>query len=137
MVRSRKKIIARVCCERPQNAHYLRFCPDNTVAVCGLPHPNKYHAVTMIRFSKDCILKMQHCLIDLESSLGPGTASLGMRIGVSISRKGFLLGVINLQCLIFHLCIGNFVPHHSFTLEPLLQGCCVLIKPASNCLGIR
>ena len=27
-------------------------------AVCGLPEPNKSHAVNMARFAKDCMYKM-------------------------------------------------------------------------------
>lgn len=53
-----------------------------SVAVCGLPHPNKNHALTMARFAKECLLQMQKQLSQLETSLGEDTSKLGMRFGL-------------------------------------------------------
>lgn len=52
------------------------------VAVCGLPKPNKDHAMVMLRFAQECLLKMRSRLVDLEAELGPDTSTLGMRIGL-------------------------------------------------------
>ena len=52
------------------------------VAVCGLPHPNVDHALTMAKFARDCLFKMRQQLDVLETSLGPDTTKLGMRVGI-------------------------------------------------------
>ena len=56
---------------------------DSYVAVCGLPKPRKNHAVTMARFAAECQEKAVQIFIDLESSLGPGTANLSFRFGLN------------------------------------------------------
>lgn len=47
----------------------------------GLPDPQDSHASIMVRFAYDCITKLQQVTKNLESSLGPDTTSLSMRIG--------------------------------------------------------
>jgi class 3 adenylate cyclase len=55
---------------------------DCYVAVCGLPEPAKDHAVRMARFAKDCMNKMRALVKMLESTLGPDTGDLSMRMGL-------------------------------------------------------
>ncbi|CAB9505204.1 Receptor-type guanylate cyclase gcy [Seminavis robusta] len=55
---------------------------DCYVAVCGLPLPRKEHAVVMAKFASDCLHKMKRLVQQLETSLGPDTAELNMRIGL-------------------------------------------------------
>jgi hypothetical protein len=51
---------------------------DSYVAVCGLPEPNKHHALKMAKFaSKE---DMNVLTKRLELSLGPGTADLVLRL---------------------------------------------------------
>jgi class 3 adenylate cyclase len=59
---------------------------DSYVAVCGLPKPRKNHAVVMARFAAECQEKAVQTFIDLESSLGPGTADLSFRFGLNSGR---------------------------------------------------
>lgn len=54
---------------------------DCYVAVCGLPHPNKKHALVMARFARDVSRRMNEMARKLEKDLGPGTGNLCMRIG--------------------------------------------------------
>lgn len=55
---------------------------DCYVAVTGLPEPSKDHAVTMCRFSRDCLQAMDILTKKLESTLGPDTGELSMRFGL-------------------------------------------------------
>ena len=55
---------------------------DCYVAVCGLPKARSDHAIVMANFARECLFKMHDQLMFLETSLGPDTASLGMRIGL-------------------------------------------------------
>jgi Adenylate and Guanylate cyclase catalytic domain len=55
---------------------------DCYVAVCGLPEPAKDHALRMARFAKDCMRKMWTLMKSLESTLGPDTGDLTMRMGL-------------------------------------------------------
>jgi class 3 adenylate cyclase len=55
---------------------------DCYVAVTGLPHPNKNHAVIMARFASECISAMIELTRELEITLGPGTSNLKIRIGL-------------------------------------------------------
>lgn len=55
---------------------------DCYVAVTGLPEPRKDHAVAMARFARDIIYKMSELTKSLETSLGPGTADLTIRVGI-------------------------------------------------------
>jgi class 3 adenylate cyclase len=55
---------------------------DCYVAAAGLPTPCDDHAVVMATFARRCLDKMLSLVIDLEVTLGPGTAELGMRFGL-------------------------------------------------------
>ncbi|KAL7581160.1 hypothetical protein ACA910_005950 [Epithemia clementina (nom. ined.)] len=55
---------------------------DCYVAVCGLPEPNKDHALAMAKFARDCMEKMDHLVHKLEAKLGPDTGDLSMRFGL-------------------------------------------------------
>mmetsp|Transcript_41571 Transcript_41571/g.126014 ORF Transcript_41571/g.126014 Transcript_41571/m.126014 type:complete len:1447 (-) Transcript_41571:64-4404(-) len=55
---------------------------DCYVAVTGLPDPHPEHALAMARFAQRCLIKFSELTKELELSLGPGTAELGMRIGL-------------------------------------------------------
>jgi class 3 adenylate cyclase len=55
---------------------------DCYVAVCGLPEPNKHHALKMAKFASICVDEMTIITKKLELSLGPGTADLALRSGL-------------------------------------------------------
>ncbi|CAB9522230.1 Receptor-type guanylate cyclase gcy [Seminavis robusta] len=55
---------------------------DCYVAVCGLPDPRKEHATVMVKFATDCLTKMLALVRRMETSLGPDTGDLSMRIGL-------------------------------------------------------
>lgn len=55
---------------------------DCYMAVCGLPNKNQDHAVVAARFAYECISAMREITRELEVQLGPGTASLGLRVGL-------------------------------------------------------
>lgn len=55
---------------------------DSYVAVCGLPEPRKNHAVAMAKFAFACLEKMKEKTREMELTLGPGTADLGLRTGL-------------------------------------------------------
>ena len=52
---------------------------DCYVAVCGLPDPREDHAIAMVRFARDCQLRMASLSQQLEVALGPDTADLAFR----------------------------------------------------------
>lgn len=56
---------------------------DSYVAVCGLPEPRKHHVVAMAKFAFACLKKMKEKTREMELTLGPGTADLGLRIGLN------------------------------------------------------
>lgn len=55
---------------------------DCYVAVCGLPEPNKDHALVMAQFARECMDKVNELIRELELTLGPDTAELAMRFGL-------------------------------------------------------
>jgi len=55
---------------------------DCYVAVCGLPEPNKDHALVMCNFARQCMEKVNEVIRELELTLGPDTAELAMRFGI-------------------------------------------------------
>lgn len=55
---------------------------DSYVAVAGLPDPRKDHAVVMAKFARDCRQQFSELCSILESSLGPETGDLNLRIGL-------------------------------------------------------
>jgi len=52
-------------------------------AVTGLPEKQPAHASMMVRFAYDCLVTMKKITKQLESSLGPDTTELGLRIGLN------------------------------------------------------
>ena len=55
---------------------------DCYMCVTGLPDPQDNHASIMVRFAYDALLKMNDVTRQLESTLGPETTGLSMRIGL-------------------------------------------------------
>ncbi|CAB9514382.1 Receptor-type guanylate cyclase gcy [Seminavis robusta] len=55
---------------------------DCYVAVCGLPEGRKDHAIVMARFATDCMYRMHKLVKALETTLGPDTGDLGLRVGL-------------------------------------------------------
>jgi len=55
---------------------------DCYVAVCGLPDPKKDHAVVMARFAQDCLDASRDLVKRLETTLGPDTGDLMLRVGL-------------------------------------------------------
>ncbi len=55
---------------------------DSYVAVTGLPDPRKDHAVVMAKFARDCREQFNELCSALESTLGPETGDLHLRIGL-------------------------------------------------------
>eukprot|EP00934_Nitzschia_sp_Nitz4_P000009 Nitzschia sp. Nitz4//scaffold115_size69933//4295//7888//NITZ4_005995-RA/size69933-processed-gene-0.50-mRNA-1//1//CDS//3329533478//9//frame0 len=55
---------------------------DCYMAAAGLPEKRDDHAIAMACFARDCLRKMLHVVRKLESSLGPSTGDLGMRMGL-------------------------------------------------------
>jgi hypothetical protein len=51
--------------------------------VAGLPKPRRNHAVVMAKFAQEVLRAMKVATSELDSYLGPGTADLEIRIGVS------------------------------------------------------
>lgn len=56
---------------------------DCYVAAAGLPDPREDHAVIMARFAVLCMQRFREVVMELEVSLGPDTADLALRAGVS------------------------------------------------------
>lgn len=56
--------------------------PHCLLHVAGLPTTRKDHAVTMARFARECLHKMNELLPILEVSLGPETSNLSFRVGI-------------------------------------------------------
>ena len=52
------------------------------MAVAGLPEPTDKHARIMAKFAQRCLIRFSELTKELELSLGPGTADLGVRIGL-------------------------------------------------------
>eukprot|EP00536_Pseudo-nitzschia_multiseries_P000778 jgi/Psemu1/233997/estExt_Genewise1.C_90167 len=55
---------------------------DSYVAVSGLPDPRKDHALVMAKFARDCRQQFNELCSIMESSLGPETGDLTLRIGL-------------------------------------------------------
>ena len=79
-----------MCVVRIQNQPYASFWEvfkvetigDCYVAVAGLPDAMKGHAVAMAKFAHECTRKMKQVTAELESTLGPGTSDLDIRVGL-------------------------------------------------------
>jgi hypothetical protein len=50
--------------------------------VAGLPEPRRDHAEVMARFAHDILKRLVQTTSELGKTLGPGTSSLTMRVGV-------------------------------------------------------
>ena len=73
------------CTSSLSNTHALTIDSnhrDSYVAVAGLPEARKDHAEVMARFAHKCLLKMNALVHKLETTLGPGTSELKMRVGL-------------------------------------------------------
>ncbi|GKY99162.1 hypothetical protein MPSEU_000871700 [Mayamaea pseudoterrestris] len=55
---------------------------DCYVAVTGVPEPQKEHAVIMCRFARDMMVSTRSLVKRLETTLGPDTGDLDMRVGI-------------------------------------------------------
>lgn len=68
---------------------------DCYVAATGLPEPQKDHAVTMVRFARDCLFKLSKLTNELAAQLGDDTNELQMRVGLhsGATTAGGLRGV--------------------------------------------
>jgi len=55
---------------------------DCYVAVTGLPEPQDDHAVRMVKFARECLLRLHDWTRQLEVRLGPETGDLGLRVGL-------------------------------------------------------
>ncbi len=55
---------------------------DCYVAASGMPEPRDDHAVVMVEFASECLRQMHELTSRLESTLGPGTADLTIRVGL-------------------------------------------------------
>ncbi|CAJ1964636.1 unnamed protein product [Cylindrotheca closterium] len=55
---------------------------DCYVAVTGLPEPTKEHATLMSFFARECVNKFKNLVGTLETTLGPDTGDLGIRVGM-------------------------------------------------------
>jgi class 3 adenylate cyclase len=78
------------------------------VSVCGLPEPNKYHALKMAKFASSCLDHMTITSKRLERSLGPGTADLALRVGLHSGPT--IAGVLRGEKARFQL-FGDTVSH--------------------------
>ena len=56
---------------------------DTWMGVCGLPHPQRLHAVIMVRFAAEARDKFRSVVRELEPTLGPGTGDLEIRWGLN------------------------------------------------------
>jgi len=67
---------------------------DTYVVVSGIPEPQPDHAVRMTKFAQECLTTFNSLTRELEKQLGPQTADLKMRIGLSSGPVvgGVLLG---------------------------------------------
>ena len=55
---------------------------DCYVAVTGLPEPQANHAIIMVKFAQECMVKMSQVTHEIMDRLGPDTADLRMRVGL-------------------------------------------------------
>ena len=55
---------------------------DCYVAVSGVPEPRADHAIAMCKFSSDILTSMRKLIRQLESTLGPDTGDLALRVGL-------------------------------------------------------
>ena len=66
-----------------RNIFKVETVGDCYVAVAGVPEPRSDHGVVMARFARECMMRFQAIVQQLEVRFGPGTSELGMRIGLN------------------------------------------------------
>ena len=79
------RVVEITCTASLSNTHALAIDSnhrDSYVAVAGLPEARRDHAEVMARFAHKCLLKMNALVHKLETTLGPGTSELKMRVGL-------------------------------------------------------
>lgn len=78
-------------CTAKVSTNYVLFCCDciflflNEGLILLFPpdfHTPFSHALLMVKFSKDVLIKMKKLTRELDSSLGPDTSTLAMRVGI-------------------------------------------------------
>ena len=67
---------------KKKNVFKVETIGDCYVAATGLPNATNDHAVAMASFARRCMEAIVETVTELEESLGPGTADLGIRIGI-------------------------------------------------------
>lgn len=70
---------------------WLEKIGDCYVAVTGLPKEQPRHALIMVRFARDCLIKMNKLTRQLQGILGDDTANLAMRVGIHRYVQKFLV----------------------------------------------
>ncbi|CAJ1960722.1 unnamed protein product [Cylindrotheca closterium] len=65
-----------------RNVFKVETVGDCYVAVTGLPEPTKAHATIMASFARACVEKFEDLVGSLETTLGPDTGDLGIRVGM-------------------------------------------------------
>jgi len=74
-----KKIAVFAVCCKDLLAIVLRSCCP---CLLSLPVARKDHALCMCKFAQDCLLKMGELCCELETTLGPDTGDLNLRVGL-------------------------------------------------------
>ncbi len=85
MVRGTGNQISLIFVESHNSTPYTTssFVPgDAYVAVTGLPEPQSKHAIIMVKFAWDCLVRIGEITKELEVTLGPDTNDLSMRFGL-------------------------------------------------------
>ncbi|CAJ1960718.1 unnamed protein product [Cylindrotheca closterium] len=65
-----------------RNVFKVETVGDCYVAVTALPEPTKAHATIMASFARACVEKFEDLVGSLETTLGPDTGDLGIRVGM-------------------------------------------------------
>jgi class 3 adenylate cyclase len=69
-------------CAKRRNVFKVETIGDCYVAVTGIPKPQENHAAIMVKFARDCMMKMSQLTKDLADQLGEDTMELEMRVGL-------------------------------------------------------
>ena len=65
-----------------RRAEKIETIGDCYLAVTGIPVPMKDHAVAMVKFARDCLIKMEIVKHELAETLGQDTKNLQLRVGI-------------------------------------------------------